>query len=503
MSSYGGSASGENGDGRSRSELLAIQYSPEILTGFALVKRAFDPIGLLNPGIIVAPAPLSSGLIPIGTTFLGPIESSFSFPDDDAGFVGAAERCVGIGRCRSDHGGGMCPSYRATHDEKDSTRGRARALQDMIRGTVITTGWRSMEVLETLDLCLSCKACASECPVGVDMATYKSEFLHHHYRRRLRPRSHYSLGWLPLWTRLSAAAPSIANRIMRVEFVRRLLGWAGGITPLRAMPQFATRTRRRAARQPSVSGLPRDVVVLVDTFTAAFRPELVGAATRSLQDAVLTCDTAEGLCCGLTWISTGQLSRAKRVLSRTIAALDSDDQVPIVVLEPSCAAALHKDAPELIGTDAAHRVSSRIRTFAQVVDEQLDSGWVAPQVEALGALQVHCHESAVFSSGAQRRALSRLGCATIVESEGCCGLAGNFGFERDHYETSMAVAGLALAPLLSSLYDRSPVLADGFSCQQQISHLTGVDAEPPLHLAELIDRALRRRNAQPTDEELA
>ncbi|MFI1510315.1 FAD-binding and (Fe-S)-binding domain-containing protein [Streptomyces sp. NPDC020597] len=486
---HGGSLSGEHGDGRARGELLEVMYSHRLIRTFAAFKEIFDPHGLLNPGVIVAPAPLDADLAlhtpPSGVL---PVETLFSFPHDEDGFAGAVRRCVGVGRCRSDAGGVMCPSYRATGEESDSTRGRARLLQEMVRGGTVREGWRSPEVADALDLCLSCKACSSDCPVGVDMATYKAEFLHHHYKGRVRPRSHYSLGWLPLTSRLAGYAARPVNALLRGP-LGTLLARLGGVTTKRAIPAFASRRALRRALRGEGSGEPAKALLFVDSFTRAFRPEVAGAASRVLADAGIPCVAQDDLCCGLTWVSTGQLNRARRVMARTVARLDNGDDRPVVVAEPSCAAALKRDVPELLGTDAARRVAARVHTLTTALTDLAAPDWTPPPLPADVVLQTHCHEYATFKGRHPRDLLGRLGVRRIDEAEGCCGLAGNFGFEEQHYDTSMAVADLALRPSLDGVDPGSAavVVADGFSCATQIDHLAGDRGIRAVHLAELLD----------------
>lgn len=490
---FGGSISGEHGDGRSRSELLSILYSHEIREAFRGLKSAMDPGGNLNPGMVVDPARLDTGLLQIGSPAPRRPELQFAYTDDRGSLDHAVGRCVGVGRCRSDGSGGMCPSFRATHDEADSTRGRARALQEMLRGGVVEGGWRSAAVRDSLDLCLSCKACSTECPVGVDMATYKSEFLHHHYRRRLRPRTHYSLGWLPVLASLVGRAPWLANGPLRVAPLRHLLAFLGGVTGEREVPRFHRGSAAWGGVHQNLDNTPAfPVVLFTDTFTTAFRPHLVGAAVRSLNAAGVRAQSCQGACCGLTWISTGQLARAKRVLRRTVQVLDDTGDALIVVLEPSCADVLSKDAPALLGSDAARRVARRVRTYVEMMDERLEAGWSPPVVGGSAALQVHCHETAAGGEPTQLRVLRRLGVRDVVTAEGCCGLAGNFGFERQHFDTSLAIAELSLVPTLASPAAGAVILADGFSCQTQILHVAPEAATRPVHLAELIDSALAR-----------
>ncbi|MFD5911130.1 FAD-binding and (Fe-S)-binding domain-containing protein [Streptomyces massasporeus] len=484
---HGGTLSGEHGDGRARGELLEVMYSHRMIAAFAAFKRVFDPHGLLNPGVIVDPAPLDADL---ALRELPLVDTTFGFPHDKDGFAGAVRRCVGVGRCRSDAGGVMCPSYRATGEENASTRGRARMLQEMVGGETVQDGWRSTEVKDALDLCLSCKACSSDCPVGVDMATYKAEFLHQHYRGRLRPRSHYSLGWLPKTSALAGYAARPVNALLRGP-LGKLLARLGGVTTERGIPAFASRRALREALRAAEPSGPAEAILFVDSFTRAFRPQVAGAAGRVLADAGIPCTPQDGLCCGLTWVSTGQLDTARGVMARTVAALDNGDDRPVVVAEPSCAAALKRDVPELLGTEAARRVADRVHTFTGALTALADQGWTPPPLPEDVVLQTHCHEYATFTGHRPADLLRRLGVRTVDEAEGCCGLAGNFGFEAEHYDTSIAVAGLALTPRLDRLAGR-PVVADGFSCATQIDHLAGDQDIRALHLAELLDPAADR-----------
>nr|WP_119589762.1 FAD-binding and (Fe-S)-binding domain-containing protein [Streptomyces scabiei] len=490
---HGGTLSGEHGDGRARGELLQVMYSHRMIRTFAAFKEVFDPEGLLNPGVIVALAALDADLALHTPSTVLPVETLFSFPHDEDGFAGAVRRCVGVGRCRSDAGGVMCPSYRATGEENASTRGRARLLQEMVRGGTVQDGWRSTEVRDALDLCLSCKACSSDCPVGVDMATYKAEFLHQHYKGRLRPRSHYSLGWLPLTSRLVGHMARPVNALLRGP-VGKLLARLGGVTTKRRIPAFASRRAVRRALRASRTGEPAKTLLFVDSFTRAFRPEVAGAASRVLADAGIPCTAEDDLCCGLTWVSTGQLSLARRIMARTVARLDNGDDRPVVVAEPSCAAALKRDVPELLGTEAARRVAARVHTLTGALTDLAAPGWTPPELPDDVLLQTHCHEYATFKGRHPRDLLGRLGVRKVDEAEGCCGLAGNFGFEEEHYDTSMAVADLALKPRLDGITPDTPavVVADGFSCATQIDHLAGDRGVRALHLAELLDPAADR-----------
>ncbi|MGA9869918.1 MAG: FAD-binding and (Fe-S)-binding domain-containing protein [Rhodococcus sp. (in: high G+C Gram-positive bacteria)] len=495
---HGGSLSGEHGDGRARSELLPIMYSAPVLAAFARFKRVWDPAGILNPGSITDAAPMMNDLALQGvparewkTTFeLHRIGS----PSDPDPFVHATQACVGVGRCRSSSGGVMCPSFRATGDEKDSTRGRARVLQEMVRSSpTVADGWASKDVAESLDLCLSCKACSSDCPVGVDMATYKAEFLDHHYAGKLRPLAHYSLGWLPRWLELTSRIAPVLNALLTPK-TGVVAAKLGGLTTRRILPRFASRRELRTQLAGSVVG--GDVVLFVDSFTRGFRPDTVGAALRVFGDAGRTAECSARNCCGLTWISTGQLATATKHLARTAAALDDGTDRPIVVLEPSCAAALKKDLPELVPTDAARRVAARVRSFAGAVIDMAADGWTpSSAVPDAVTVQTHCHEYAVFGEATQRAALAAVGITTVDEATGCCGVAGNFGFEPDHFDISMKIAEQALAPAVRRSGDR-PILTDGFSCHMQVRQLTGDNtADASTHLAHVLDPRKIRRDA--------
>ena len=500
---HGGSLSGEHGDGRARSALLPIMYSPTMIAAFGSYRRLWDPAGILNPGSLTDPDPINANLALEGvpqrewrTAFdLRPHNANEAASRKDVvdDWVHAVQGCIGVGRCRSNAGGVMCPSYRATGDEKDSTRGRARVLQDMVRGArTVEEGWKSEEVRESLDLCLACKACSSDCPTGVDMATYKSEFFSHYYSKRLRPLSHYSLGWLPRWLKVTGRIAPIVNAVLATP-LGKVIAALGGLTTERSLPRFAGagewRKQVAAGSSPAgkTNGKPEsDVVLFVDTFTKGFRPEVAGAAARVLADAGENASCSADACCGLTWISTGQLDTAKKLLGNAAELLDDGTDRPIVVIEPSCAAALRKDLPELVHTEQAKRVASRVRSFAAHIGGLAAAGWKpSSPLPSEVVLQTHCHEYSVFGGTVQRAALAKLGIADVTDASGCCGVAGNFGFEEQHYELSMKVAENALAPALRDSDDDVPVLADGFSCAMQVRQLD--DSRPALHLAQLLD----------------
>ncbi|MEU8262631.1 FAD-linked oxidase C-terminal domain-containing protein [Micromonospora sp. NPDC048999] len=500
---HGGSMSGEHGDGRARGELLPLMYSPDAITLFERVKAVFDPHDVLNPGVIVRPAPLDADVRvaaapPLRRTELPGLGLAYRHDRGDLSM--AVHRCTGVGKCRADNtgsGGVMCPSFLATRDEKDSTRGRARVLQDVVSGRLGPDGWRSAALHDALDLCLSCKGCSADCPTGVDMAAYKAEALHQRYRRRLRPRSHYVLGWLPRWARLAGWVPAVTrvvNAMMRSTVLHPLITWSAGVDARRTLPTFATTTFRRwfARRdRPSPPGRHGDVVLFVDTFTDAFSPEVGRAAVAVLEQAGYRVRVTEKpVCCGLTWISTGQLDGARRQVRATVAALAPYVRAgaTVVGLEPSCTAVLRSDALELLDgpdADAAAQVAAATRTLAELLATTSD--WTPPDLSGATAVaQPHCHHHAVMGWDADAALLKRAG-VEVQRLGGCCGLAGNFGVERGHHEVSVAVAEHDLLPAVRGAASDAVVLADGFSCRTQLDTLADRSGE---HLAQLLARHL-------------
>ena len=557
---HGGSVSGEHGDGRARGELLRFMYSPEILDLFARVKHIFDPDNLLNPGVLAAPMdeaeaasrsrarnagvagnaghsggalelqpgvdPLDFGLRRVAAHPM-PADGGFAFTHDGGDFTAAVHRCTGVGKCRAGVSGTfMCPSYLATREEKDVTRGRARILQEAANSQLVKA-IDSPEVLEALDLCLACKACSADCPAGVDMARYRSEALFRTYRGRLRPLSHYTLGWLPRLTRITARVPglaSIANAVMSVAPLRSLAFRVIGLDPRRGMPALQsgtftawahrrslladsvpasassvaisdTREREGATASsmsdsPILSG-PRDpsgrpyALVWADSFSQTLDDAGARAVVDVLEANGFAPIVAPDACCGLTWITTGQLTGAKKHLSSLLGVLApfAASGIPIVGVEPSCTAVLHDDLLDLLPEDPRSMlVSSATRTLAEVLSAVPASARRLPSLEGVEIVaQPHCHHYSVMGWDADQALLESLG-AHVTRLEGCCGLAGNFGMEAGHYDLSVAVASHSLLPSLSAQPD-AVYLADGFSCRTQAAQLAGRGG---VHLATLL-----------------
>ncbi|MDH2416017.1 FAD-binding and (Fe-S)-binding domain-containing protein [Nocardioides sp. CER19] len=505
--SYGGSLSGEHGDGQTRGELLPKMFGQDVVALFGEVKRVFDPHDLMNPGKVVHPSPLDAHLR------LGGLWSPqqhqqlhFAFPQDGGSFSEAANRCVGVGKCRklvNEGGTVMCPSYQVTREERHSTRGRSRLLFEMLDGHgdgPIKDGWRSEEVLDALDLCLACKGCKSDCPANVDMATYKAEFLAHHYRHRLRPRADYAMGFLPDLARAVErfGLARTVNALTSIPWVRRAATRAAGLED-RHVPTFATQTLQQWWAERSAGGGPRpavsrgSVLLWPDTFTNRFHPEVGRAAVAVIEDAGWTVTMpSEPLCCGLTWISTGQLTTAKKRLRRTVAALAPHVRAGglVVGLEPSCTTVFRSDAAELLSENQdVHRLRDHTVTLAELLTQH-SPGWEPPRLDGThGLAQVHCHQHAVLRWDADADLLSQAGADIEHLDSGCCGLAGNFGFTAGHGGVSQALAEQTLVPRLREAPAETVVLADGFSCRTQIDEFDP-SGHHGLHLAQLLAQGL-------------
>ncbi|MET9295645.1 FAD-linked oxidase C-terminal domain-containing protein [Streptomyces sp. NPDC003077] len=502
VASYGGSLSGEHGDGQARGELLTRMFGERLVTAFGEVKALFDPGNRMNPGKVVRPYRTDQHLRLGSTWHPESLTTHFGYPKDEHSFTQAVMRCVGVGNCRTHSGGVMCPSYRATGEEEHSTRGRARLLFEMLDGhadSAVTDGWRSTEVRDALDLCLACKGCKSDCPVNVDMATYKAEFLSHHYAGRVRPMAHYSMGWLPLWARLARLAPRVVNAALRAPVLGALGKRLAGVAPARPAPVFARESfvqwwRARGSEEPR-PGDPDAVVLWPDTFSSHFHPEIARSAVRVLEDAgYRVAVPTQAVCCGLTLISTGQLATAKRVLRRTVGVLRPwiEAGTPVVGLEPSCTAVFRADAPELMPEDQdVQRLAHQFHTFAELLVQRAEDGWRPPSLSRSATVQTHCHQHAVMKDDADRELLRRAGIEADVLDAGCCGLAGNFGFEREHHDLSMTVAEQGVLPAVRHTPADALVLADGFSCRTQIEH--GGTGRRAMHLAEALALGLDGR----------
>ena len=494
---HGGSLSGEHGDGQSRAELLPKMYGPELVQAFREFKAIWDPAGRMNPGKVVDPYRLDENLR-LGTHYRPePVETVFRYPGDDRGsFARATLRCVGVGECRRHGGGTMCPSYMATREEKHSTRGRARLLFEMLQGEVITDGWRSEAVRDALDLCLACKGCKGECPVNVDMATYKAEFLSHYYEGRLRPRSAYAFGLIARWARLASRVPRLANFLTHAPGVARAAKWAAGVAPEREIPSFARQTfvrwfraRERVAYATN-RVLPAQTVLLwPDTFTNYFQPQIAQAAVRALEHLGFHVRIPSGwVCCGRPLYDYGMLSTAKRWLRHVLTVLQPELEagIPIVGLEPSCVAVFRDELLGLFPEDPdAQRLSKQTFLFSEFLARHVDESRL-PTLRRNALVHGHCHQQALMTMRDETRVLRALQLDFTVPDSGCCGMAGAFGFEKAHYGVSIQCGERVLLPAVRQASPETLIIADGFSCREQIAQTTGRRA---LHLAEVLDLA--------------
>jgi FAD/FMN-containing dehydrogenase/Fe-S oxidoreductase len=504
--SYGGSISGEHGDGQSRGELLPKMFGPELVQAFREFKSVWDPDWKMNPGKLIEPYKLDENLR-LGAAY-APWEpkTNFQFAADHGSLAQATLRCVGVGKCRREEGGLMCPSYRATHDEEHSTRGRAHLLWEMTQGQgrkdgIIRDGWRSEEVKQSLDLCLACKGCKSDCPVGVDVATYKSEFLSHYYEGRVRPRSAYAFGNIDLWARVASHAPGLANLTTQLPFLRDISKLVAGIPQQRAIPAFAPETfktwfhlRRRDATLNNVPGNTDAPPVLLwpDTFNNYFQPGTAKAAVEVLEAAGFRVVVPRAnLCCGRPLYDHGMLDRAQSLLLQILDELSPEIEagIPIVGLEPSCVAVFRDELVNLFPHDERAQALSR-QTF--LLSEFLETSakhFPLPRLDRKAILHGHCHHKSIMKMTAEEAVLRRLGIDFRAPAPGCCGMAGSFGFERDKdkYNLSIAIGELELLPAVRQAPPDWLIIADGFSCREQIAQGSPRHA---LHLAEVLQLAL-------------
>jgi FAD/FMN-containing dehydrogenase/Fe-S oxidoreductase len=529
--SYGGSLSGEHGDGQARAELLPRMFGPELMLAFREFKSAWDPAGKMNPGKLIAPNKLDENLR-LGADY-NPWqpETHFQFVEDHGSLAQATLRCVGVGKCRREEGGVMCPSYRVTREEEHSTRGRAHLLWEMTQSQsrsdgIIRDGWRSQEIKNSLDLCLACKGCKSDCPVGVDVATYKAEFLSHHYEGRLRPRNAYAFGHVDLWARIASHAPGLVNLTTQLPFLRDIAKLAAGVSPHRTIPAFAPQTfrawfdRRERNRTHPASftsrtgnkhgkgtalavpnsaekeeALAPEVLLWPDTFNNYFSPNIARAAVEVLEHAGFRVRIPRvPLCCGRPLYDFGFLTRAKALLKKILDALDPEIAagIPIVGLEPSCVAVFRDELCNLFPNDARARALAQ-QTF--LLSEFLEKRNIPlPRLERQAILHGHCHHKSLMKMTAEESLLHRLGIDFQSPAPGCCGMAGSFGFEHDKYKISAAIGELELLPAVRSAPADWLIIADGFSCREQIAQLTPRRA---LHLAEVLQMSLHDSSKPP------
>jgi FAD/FMN-containing dehydrogenase/Fe-S oxidoreductase len=507
--SYGGCPSGEHGDGQSRAELLPKVFGPELVRAFGQFKAAWDPDNKMNPGKMVEPYRMDENLR-LGTDFRpAQPQTHFRFPEDHGSLATATLRCVGVGLCRRHEGGVMCPSYMVTREEMHSTRGRAHLLFEMLQGDVVKDGWRDESVREALDLCLACKGCKGECPVNVDIATYKAEFLSHYYAGRLRPRSAYSMGLIYWWARLAALAPRLTNTLTHAPVLDRLVKAAAGVSQARAMPTFAPQTftrwwRRRSRHADGADGAdgahaaPGATRVLLwpDTFNNHFHPETAIAAVETLEAAGFTVELPRGShCCGRPLYDFGMLDLAKRLLRDILDDLQPEIAAgtPIVVLEPSCASVFRDELVNLFPEDEnAQRLKAQTYLLSEFL-ERYAPDFHLPRLQRRAIIQGHCHQQAVLGMGTEERILR----ATLTEvtplNAGCCGMAGAFGFEKDHRDVSIACGERSLLPAVRSASKDTLIIADGFSCREQIAQTTDRSA---LNFAEVLRMALDEQRGE-------
>jgi FAD/FMN-containing dehydrogenase/Fe-S oxidoreductase len=510
---YGGSLSGEHGDGQARAELLPKMFGPELMQAFREFKAIWDPDWKMNPGKVVEPYRLDENLR------LGPNyepwqpETHFKFPDDHGSLASATLRCVGVGKCRRYEGGVMCPSFRVTREEEHSTRGRAHLLWEMTQGEVIKDRWQNEAVKESLDLCLACKGCKSDCPTGVDVATYKAEFLSHYYETNRRPLRALAFGNIDLWARAASHVPGLVNLTTQLSFVRGLARVAAGIPAQRRIPAFAPQTfkqwweerlcgtgsltRSARAKLDSRRDASATVFLWADTFNNYFLPDTAKAAVEVLEAAGFDVTVPRAhLCCGRPLYDVGMLDRAKSLLLDIMDELlpEIEAGIPIVVLEPSCAAVFRDELTNLFPKDERARALSRQVFLLSEFLEQHAKDFPLPTLARKALIHGHCHHKAIMKMTAEEAVLRRMGIDFTAPAPGCCGMAGAFGFEKQKYAVSKAIGELELLPAVRKAPTDWLIVADGFSCREQIAQETDRQA---LHLAEVLHMALREATESP------
>jgi FAD/FMN-containing dehydrogenase/Fe-S oxidoreductase len=487
--SYDGSLSGEHGDGQVRAELLPKMFGSQLIDAFREFKSIWDPDWMMNPGKVIDADPMDANLR-VGPGFHPPnLDTQFAY-EVEGDFVHAANRCVGVGNCRNRTGKVMCPSYRGTLEEKYSTRGRARLLFEMLVGEPLVNGWKSDDVHDALDLCLACKGCKSDCPVNVDMATYKAEFNYHYYRGRMRPRAAYSMGMIDLWARFAARAPSLANIAFQAPGISSLAKTIGGIARQRRMPKFAKETFKRwFERRGRVNRGGDEVVLWPDTFNNYLHPEVLKATVEVLEAAgCRVIVPGPTLCCGRALYAEGMLDRAKKLLLATMEEL-GDGEAPIIGVEPACVAAFRDELIALFPNHA--RARSLSRRTVMLSEYLVKRDYRPPELEGKAIVHAHCNHHAVIGVGAEKEILSRLGLDFDFLDAGCCGMAGSFGFEAKKYDLSVKIAEHQLLPAIRKTDPDTLIITNGFSCREQITQLTD---RRPFHLAEVLRMAVHARD---------
>lgn len=489
---YHGSFSGEHGDGQARSELLPRMFGEELMRAFREFKAAWDPDWKMNPGKVIDAYRLDENLR-LGSDYRPPhVETHFHYPEDHGSFAHATLRCVGVGKCRRSEGGTMCPSYMVTREEKHTTRGRAHLLFEMLQGDPVRDLWKNDDVRDALDLCLACKGCKGDCPVNVDLATYKAEFLSHYYQGRLRPRHAYSTGLIYWWARMASMVPDMVNFVSQTPLLRDLAKWAGGIAPQRSLPKFARQTFKDwfFKRQPRNPTGPK-VLLWPDTFNNFFQPRVAQAAVEVLETAgyhVLV--PRKSLCCGRPLYDFGMLNLAKSLLVQIVDALgpEIEEGIPIVGLEPSCVAVFRDEAPNLFPFDEhIKRLAQNSFLFSEFLASRAKD-YHPPKLHRKAMVHQHCHHKAVLGKEEESRLLADMEVDCEVLDSGCCGMAGSFGYEEGHYEVSMAVGERVLLPAVRQAPKDTLLIADGFSCRSQIAEATDRQA---LHPAQVLQMAVR------------
>jgi len=491
--SFGGSISGEHGDGQSKADLLEIMYGKELVNAFREFKEIWDPEWRMNPGKITEPYGQLSNMR-TGADYDPPtLKTHFQYPEEEYSFSRAMLRCVGVGECRRDKGGTMCPSYRVTREEKHSTRGRARMLFEMLEGDVVK-GWKDEKVKESLDLCLACKGCKGDCPVNVDMATYKSEFLSHYYKHKLRPRTAYTFGLIYWWSRIASALPGVANFFTQAPVISDIVKFIGGIAPQRQMPEFAKQTFRQwfVSRKKDTVSDKSKVILWVDTFNNFFLPETLIAGVEVLEAAGFeVVIPRQSLCCGRPLYDFGMLNTAKNMLHEILHSLRKEIQagMPVVGLEPSCVAVFRDEMCNLLPHDHdAQRLNSQTFTLAEFLEKKAPN-FKIPKLNKKILLHGHCHHKAIMKIKDEDELLKKMNTDYQLLDSGCCGMAGYFGYEKgEHYEVSLKVGEHELLPSVRNADKDTLIVTDGFSCREQIDQETD---RKGLHIAQVLQMALR------------